>query len=123
MRARQRKRLRRGSALLDVIMALVILGLSGVGLIAVVGQTLHSMRSVRTTEREIRVASGELDRFVAYDRTRLIAMIGSGSARGWTVTVSRPATDLFDVSVARDTSTVPLLRTTLYRPDTAHATP
>ena len=118
MRARQ---LRRGSALLDVVIALVVLGLSGTGLITLLGQTAHSMRTVRTTEREIRRASDEIGRFVTYDRSQLVAMVGRWRSRGWTIRVAQPSSDLFDVSIANSDSTGPLLHTTLYRPDTVHA--
>src|SRR5678815_4332427 len=76
-RARMRAdRRRRGSALLDVVIALVVLGLSGTAMITLLGQTAHSVRAVRDTERDVRQASDELGRFVVYDRARLAAMVG-----------------------------------------------
>lgn len=113
-------RARLGSALLDVVVALVVLSLSGVGLITVVGQTSHSMRSVRNTEREIRRASMELDRFAAYDRDRIVSLTGRTISHGWSISVTRAAPALFDVTVARSDTSAPLLHTTLYRPDTTN---
>jgi hypothetical protein len=110
-----------GSALLDVVIALAVLGLSGVALVTLLGQTAHSMRGVRTTERELRQASDELGRSVVYDRARLVAMVGKSVSHGWVVDVVQAAPDLFDVSVAATPTTRPLLRTTVYRRDTLPA--
>lgn len=115
-------RRRRGVALLDVVIAIVVLGLGGVALITLLGQTAHSMRKVRDTEREVRVASDALGEFVVYDRARLIAMVGRSSLHGWRIDVSQAGQDLFDVSIAATDTTTPLLRTTVYRPDTIDAT-
>ena len=112
---------RTGTALLDVVVALTLLGLSGVALIAVVGQTARTMRSVAFTERETRLAARELDRFVLYDRAQLIAMTGRRAVRDWSLDVEQVDTDLFDVAIARTDTSPPLLRTTLYRPDTIDA--
>lgn len=109
---------RPGSALLDVVVSLVVLGLSGVGLIALLGQTAHSVRHVRDTERDVRRASDQLARLVVADRARLVSMVGQTVSRGWIVTISHSSPDLFDVVIA-DT-TAPVLHTTLYRPDTTH---
>ena len=109
---------RAGSALLDVVVSLVVLGLSGTGLIVLLGQTAHSVRHVRDTEREVRRASDELARLVVADRARLVSMVGQTVSRGWIVTITHSSRDLFDVVIA-DT-TAPVLRTTLYRPDTTH---
>lgn len=115
----RRSHCRRGSALLDVVVALVVLALAGVGLITVTGQTAHTMRSVRETEREAIAASAELDRLVAYDRAQLAAMIGSSVHGEWSIDVAAVGHDLYDVAVSRRGGAVPLLLTTAYRPDTA----
>jgi hypothetical protein len=116
-----RGNIKRGSALLDVIVALVVLGLSGVAMITLLGQTAHSMRSVRNTERQSRRASDELGRFVVYDRAQLIAMVGRSLSHGWSIEVQQATPDLFDVSIAESDTSAALLRTTIYRPDTLHA--
>jgi Tfp pilus assembly protein PilV len=118
MRADRR---RRGSALLDVVIALVVLGLSGIAMITLLGQTAHSVRTVRNTERDVRHASDELGRFVVYDRSQLLAMVGRSWARGWNIEVIETTPDLFDVSIAVTDTSAPLLRTSVYRPDTVHA--
>lgn len=111
----------RGSALLDVVIALAVLGLSGTALITLLGQTAHSVRHVRDTERQVRRASDELGRFTTYDRPALAAMIGRSIRRGWIISVEQVNPDLFDVSIADTANGARLLATTIYRPDTARA--
>jgi hypothetical protein len=106
--------------LLDVVIALVVLGLSGVAMITLLGQTAHSVRTVRNTERELRRASDELGRFVVYDRTQLTGMVGRSLSHGWSIDVRQATPDLFDVAIAESDTSAALLRTTVYRPDTLH---
>jgi hypothetical protein len=112
--------IKRGSALLDVVIALVVLGFSGVAMITLLGQTAHSVRTVRNTERELRRASDELGRFVVYDRAQLTGMVGRSLSHGWSIDVRQATPDLFDVAIAESDTSAALLRTTVYRPDTLH---
>jgi hypothetical protein len=112
---------RRGSALLDVVIALVVLGLSGLALITLLGQGAHSVRSIRDTEREVRQASDELGRLIMYDRARLIGMVGRSWSSGWSIEIVRSSRDLFDVTIAETDTSAALLRTSVYRPDTLDA--
>lgn len=121
MRVETAARERSGSALLDVVVSLALLGLSGLAMIALVGQTRHSLRGVALAERETRLAAAELDRLVVYGRADLVAMIPQRAAHGWIVTVSQAAPDLFDIAIARSDTSPNVLRTTVYRPDTADA--
>ena len=116
-----RHSIRIGSALLDVVVALTLLGSSGVALIALVGQTARTMRAVAFTERETRLAARELDRFVLYDRAQLLAMAGRHELRDWSLDVEQVDPDLFDVTIARSDTGPPLLRSTVYRPDSIDA--
>lgn len=116
-----RCRARTGTALLDVVVSLVVLGLSGTGLLTLLGQTAHSVRQVRGTERETRRASDYLARLVVADRALLLSMVGQTVSRGWIVTVGQSSPDLFDVVIADTTTSASILHTTLYRPDTTHA--
>jgi hypothetical protein len=108
--------------LLDVVIALVVLGLGGVAMVTLLGQTAQSVRTVRNTERDVRRASDELGRLVVFDRARLLAMVGRSTSHGWSIEVLQPAPDLFDVSIAESDTSVVLLRTSVYRPDTLHGT-
>jgi Tfp pilus assembly protein PilV len=112
-----RARARGGSALIEVLVALVLLAVAGVAMITLLGQTSRTMRSTSDTERETRAASGVLDRFAAMDRAALVASIGRRDVAGFRAEVAQAAPDLFEIAVAAsDTSSV-LLRTIFYRPD------
>ena len=116
-----RDRTPRGSALVEVLVALVLLAVSGVAMVTLLGQTSRSMRSARDTERETDSASRVLDRVAAADRAGLLASLGRHDASGLRVAVLETSPDLFDVAVAvSDTSGV-LMRTVFYRPDSSHA--
>ena len=114
-------RRRRGSVLLDVVVSLALLGLSGTAMITLLAQTAHSMRQVRATERELRGASDELGRLAPLDRRALAAMTGESVRRGWLISVAERAPGLFDVGIADTAGRSTLLRTTFYRPDSTNA--
>jgi Tfp pilus assembly protein PilV len=118
-----RVRLRTGTSLLEVMVSLVLLGTSGTGLIVLMGQSVHGLRQVHRAERDVQGASDELGRFVVYDRAQMLASVGRSTSHGWLVTVAQRAADLFDVVIADTITNVPILRTTLYRPDTIDVGP
>jgi hypothetical protein len=110
---------RRGSALLEAIIAITVLATSGTAFVVLVGQIRHTIAAARATERETRGAAAQLARLSTLSKPDLIANIGSGRALDWWVSIERQSDDLFDIAVAAsDTGTV-LLRTTFYRPDAA----
>jgi Tfp pilus assembly protein PilV len=112
-----RARARRGSALIEVLVALVLLAVSGVAMVTLLGQTGRSMRSTHDTEAEIRAASQVLDRFAAMECADLLASLGRHDAGGFRANVSEDSPDLFEVAVAASDTSAVLLRTTFYRPD------
>lgn len=112
---------RRGSALLDVVVSLTLLGLSGTAMVSLLAQTANTMRRVRDTDRELRRASDELGRFATADRNTLATMTGRSIQHGWIITVTERATNLFDVEIADTITRSPMLHTTLYRADTTDA--
>lgn len=111
---------RRGSALIEVLVALVLLAVGGVALATLLGQTGRTMRTTRDTERRTAGASAVLRRFEAMDRAALVASIGMRDLAGLRAQVAESNPDLFDVAVAQSDTTPVLLRTVLYRPDSSH---
>lgn len=109
-------RARRGSALVEVLVAIVLLATAGTGLVTLLGQTSRSMRTTLESERLVKRASAELDRLVLLDRAGLLALAGRSTSRGWTLDVQPLGDGLFDVRIAESDTTRVLLRTTLYRP-------
>lgn len=114
-------RSRPGSALLDVVVSLALLGVSGTAMLTLLDQDAHSMRQVRDTERELRGASDELGRLAALDHRGLAAMLGESVRHAWSIRVAEPAPGLFDVAIADTAMRTTLLRTSIYRPDTNDA--
>jgi type II secretory pathway pseudopilin PulG len=111
-----------GAALLEVVVALVVLAVAGTGLVTMLGQTRHTMASLVASERQTRAAGRELDALVLLGRDDLSARIGTTSVHGFQLTIDRVAPDLFDARVAAASNGPVLLRTTLYRPDMTHDT-
>ena len=122
MRAR---RLPRGSALIEVLVAIVLLATAGTGLVTLLGQTSRSMRTTLESERLTRRASEELDRIVVLDQTALLSRTGRSHSHGLTLDVDPLGQGLFAIRIAESDTTLVLLRTTLYRPlpDSSDATP
>jgi Tfp pilus assembly protein PilV len=109
---------RSGSAIIEALIATVMLATAGVALITLLGQTAHSMRTLRNSERLTRDASDRLDRLVLLGRADILAREGRTSFAGWSLVVAPVGPSLFDVSVAPTDTSAVLLRTTIYRPDT-----
>jgi Tfp pilus assembly protein PilV len=116
---------RRGSALIEVLVAVVLLTTAGTALVTLLGQTSRSMRTTLESDRLTTRASEELDRFALLDRRALASLAGRSHARGWTVDVESPGQGLFAITIAESDTTGVLLRTTLYRPspDSVNDTP
>lgn len=113
--------LRPGTALIDALVATVLLATTGIALVTLLGQIEHSMRSMRTSERQRRDASEHLDRLVLLSRADLLARQGRTTFAGWTLSVAVVGSGLFDVAIAPSDTSGPLLETTVYRPDTTDA--
>lgn len=111
---------RRGSALVEVLVALVLLAVGGVGLVTLLGQTGQTMRTTRETERRMASASAALRRFEAMDRAALVGSIGRRDVAGLRAQIAEPNPDLFEVTVVQSDTSPALLRTMLYRPDSSH---
>lgn len=112
-----RDKTRRGSALVEVMVALVLLAVGGVALITLLGQTSHTMRATRDTERETLDASRVLDRFAAMNRATLLASLGRNDVAAFRADVVETMPGLFEVTVARTDTSAALLRGAFYRPD------
>jgi hypothetical protein len=116
-----RRRARRGSSFIEVLIALVLLATGGTSLVTLVGQTAHSIESVSDAEARIRAAADQLGALAIFDRADLAARVGQRKVRDLSLTIDRIAPDLFDVTIATFDTGFVLLTTTLYRPDTTDA--
>jgi hypothetical protein len=112
---------RAGSALIEALLSLVLLGTVGTSLLMTLGQARETLRSTSASEATIDSASAELERMVPFDRTALADHIGWTVGHGFAVHVEQRSRVLFDVAVSREPGRPPLLATSLYRPDSADA--
>ncbi|HEY9226640.1 MAG TPA: hypothetical protein VIP11_08345 [Gemmatimonadaceae bacterium] len=115
------RRVRRGAAFIEVLLALVLLAIGGTALITLLGQTAHSMESLRRSEIETRAAAAELSALSVLSRADLVGREGRRRVHGWTLDITRTSASLFDARIAASDTGMVLLRTTLYRPDTSDA--
>jgi Tfp pilus assembly protein PilV len=115
---------RAGTSIIDVILALVLLAIAGTALVTLLGQTAHSIESLRATEHQTQSAGLELGALAVLSKSDFSAHIGTTRRHGWVLSIGRLTPDLFDVSIAASDTGLTLLRTTLYRPDsTTNAIP
>ena len=115
---------RRGSSFIEVLSSLVLLAIAGTALITLLGQTAQSLENLRAAEVQTRAAAFELSALATLDRAALAGRVGRTRSHGWSMQITRPAPNLFDVAVAASDTGMVLLRTKLYRPDTTtNATP
>ena len=112
---------RPGFALIDVLVAILLLALTGTALVTLLGQTARTMQSLDRADVASLNASRELDRVAALPREELIARVGRSHHDGLTLDIAQNAHALFDIAVAASDTSPATLRTTLYRPDTADA--
>jgi hypothetical protein len=112
---------RRGVILMDVILGTTLLVIVGVALVTMLGQNMWTVDQLRHREREIRRASQQLERMSALWSSRDFENHrGMFRAGEFTATLTVLAPNLYEVSIADSTGTVPLLRTTFYTADTSN---
>jgi Tfp pilus assembly protein PilV len=116
-------RKRRGSALIEVLVSLVLLSIGGTALVTLLGQTAHSMQTAAESERLTQGASEQLDWLAIASRPELVTRSGRTMLRGWAIEVRQTSPTMFDITVAASDTGAPLVRTTLYRPDSTGERP
>jgi len=109
---------RRGAALLEVLAAVAVLAFAGVGFLELVGA--HTRATGEAVERENEQADEDrlLSAWVLLTREDLELRLGTTRTGPYLVTVHRPETMLFRISIARTSSPeVEDLVTMVYRED------
>jgi type II secretory pathway component PulJ len=106
----------RGIALLEVLVAVVILTIAGLSLVTLVAQATASTAAARDREAE----QADEDRLLAattlLTRQDLDLRLGSRDVGPYTVTVARPEPTLYRIAVGREpVATVEDLVTVVYR--------
>jgi type II secretory pathway pseudopilin PulG len=111
---------RRGIALLEVLVALALLGTSAAALVALGVEAGRSVERARTADAEMRRASAFMDVVALWPRADLDRRLGEHRQGAWLLRIGREQ-DLFAVSLRDSAGGRELLRTRLFRPDSTEA--
>ena len=114
---------RAGVVLLEALVALVILTTAGAAAVTLVAEAARDAQRVRGAETEIRDASAFFDAVSLWSREDLDRHLGDRHQGAWLMRVDRPTPTLYIATLTDTVTRFELLRTSLYRPDTAHVTP
>jgi type II secretory pathway pseudopilin PulG len=112
-----------GVALLEAIVALTILGIAGTSAVVMASESARTVRRAREADAEVREASAFLDAVSLWSREDLDRHLGSRAEGPWRLRVDRPTQTLYTVALTDSAGGPELLRTALFRPDTARAQP
>jgi Tfp pilus assembly protein PilV len=116
-RGQHDRRGRRGVALLEVLVGLVLLTVAGTALLALVAQTIDAVDRRYRHDADTRAASGRLDAIALWNRAELDARVGSSPLGPWTLRVTPLTPTLYRVELADASTDAVVLVTSLYRPD------
>lgn len=102
----------RGMALLEVLAALMILGIAGLALVQLEAGGLRATADARDREREAADAERLLVAYTLLERTELDQRLGDRTVGPYVVNVQRPEADLYRIEIAK-------LTTVVYKPEAA----
>lgn len=108
-------RLRRGVALLEALVALVMLVTAGATVVALAAEATHAVSHAHASEKEMRRASGFFEVVTLWPREDLDRHLGSHEQGPWRLDVERAASTLYTLTLSDSLATRTLLRTVVYR--------
>lgn len=106
---------RSGAALLEVIVALTILAISGVTAVALVSGAVRSVTAAREAEMELRRASAFLEAVTLWTRDDLDRRLGERPQGPWRLRIDRPSETLYTAVLIDRVSGHQVLSTSLHR--------
>lgn len=109
----------RGSALLEAIVALSILGGAGLALVSQVAQSIAALRHARETEARVIEADRFLHAVALWPAVELDRRLGNRPSGPWRLEIQRPTRGEYTVALFDSTGGSLLLATSLYRSDDA----
>lgn len=107
---------RAGVALLEVLVALVILGSAGLAMISLALHAGQAVRRAEVSEAEMRRASDFLMHVSLWERIDLDRHLGDHRQGEWRLEVTRPTEALYHLALRDSTGAHLVLAATLYRP-------
>ena len=117
------RRAPRGAVLLEVIVALSILTTAGAALVAMTVDSMRAVSRARESDLQIRAANAFFNAVALWPREDLDRHLGDRRQGKWMMRVDRPRDDLYEITLADSTRRHVLLKTSVYRPASKHATP
>ncbi len=121
--SRARPTPRAGVVLLEALIALVILTTAGAAAVTLVAESARDVQRVRAAEAEMRDASAFMDAVSLWSRDDLDRHIGDRHQGAWMMRIDRPTSTLYVATLTNTATQAELLRTSLFRPETANVTP
>lgn len=115
------RRVRRGAALLEVVIALTVFAIAGTAMVTLTAETLTAVRRAREADTELRQVNALLGAVALWTRDDLDRHLGGRTQGRWRMRVDRPGTSLYVVVLSDSTDTREILRTSLFRPELANA--
>jgi type II secretory pathway pseudopilin PulG len=112
----RRGNVRGGVVLLEVLVALAILGASGAALATLAVGTSDAVLRARQRDDDVRRASAFLEAVALWPREDLDRHLGARPQGEWTLEVRHPVANLYLVGLSDSGSAQPLLATSLFRP-------
>lgn len=109
----------RGTALLESLIALLVVGLAGTSLLALASACLDRTRRADEADRASAAASALLDAVSLWSRDELEQRLGQRAQNPFKLDVQERTPGLFDVVVLDSTGAHRLLTTRLHRPSFA----
>lgn len=114
---------RTGSVLLEVLVAMTILGTAGVAITTLAVDSGRLVRHAQTSEANLRRANALLTSASLWTREDLDRHLGDRAQGPWRMTITVESPALYVVSLRDSAAETALLRTVLYRPLTSDMEP
>ena len=107
---------RRGTALLESLVALVVLAFAGVSLLSLAAACLERVRTADAADRRSRDASAFLEAVALWPRAELMQRLGRREQGPFQLDVQRPSPTLFVLRLTDSTGAREFASTMLFRP-------
>ena len=107
---------RRGTALLESLIALVVLAFAGVSLLSLASACLERARTADAVDRRSHDASAFLESVALWPRAELMQRLGRRAQGPFLLDIQRPNPTLFAVRLTDSTGAYEFARTSLFRP-------
>jgi Tfp pilus assembly protein PilV len=113
----------KGVALLEVLVAITLLAVAGVGWMSLVHESARAARNAAARDADMQSASATLRHISLWTPSELAAHVGRTRHDGYDVTVSPLAASLWSITVADTLTGATLLATSRYVPESLATRP